>query len=198
LKKILVSQRLDEVAGRGEYRDSTDTRLGQFLWSAGYVPIPLYSSIDELEVYISEQNADGIVLSGGNDIGQAPNRDRLETFLLKHSISKQIPLIGICRGMQMINHVCNGSLISVSGHVREYHTLEGVPPFKGRTVNSYHGYGIVESSLGNNLKPSGFSCDKVIEAFHHTTNPWLGIMWHPERENQFSQEDIHLFQAFFQ
>ena len=63
----------------------------------------------------------GVVLSGGSDIGKNKIRDESEKFLIKFAIKNRIPLIGICRGMQLIGNFFNSKLIKVKKS-REYKT----------------------------------------------------------------------------
>ena len=64
------------------------------------------------------------ILTGGGDIDEQPNRNKVEKELIKLSIKKDIPLLGICRGMQMINLHCGGNVSTVNNHVRVTHKIK--------------------------------------------------------------------------
>ena len=102
-------------------------------------------------------------------------------------------VLGICRGMQMLNCYQGGSLRPVLSHVATRHDIYG--PLVGAThrkVNSFHGLGLLEADLGDRLEAVAWTKDGVIEAMRHRENPWLGIMWHPERDFQPAEEDLEL------
>lgn len=194
-RRVAVSQRCDAVAGRDEVRDALDVRLTALLWELGFLPVPLSSAIGDHGEYLEALMLDAVVLSGGNDIGQTPGRDRLETALLVHAIARRLPVVGICRGMQMINHHQGGDIRSVSGHAAVRHWISGplVEP-TGRDVNSYHDQGMLDADLGDELEAVAWSEDGLVEALCHHEWPWLGIMWHPERDPQVAEADQRLFQ----
>jgi putative glutamine amidotransferase len=119
-------------------------------------------------------------------------RDRLEEGALVHAEKHGLPLLGVCRGLQMINHHQGGRLRKVAGHVAVRHLVKGPLAPEGREVNSYHGLGLLPEDLGRDLEPLAWSDDGVIEAFRHQRLPWLGVMWHPEREEQLCPNDQSL------
>ena len=198
-KRILITQRVERVEKINEIRESIDIRLIKLCLSIDLIPITVSNFIIDkyqLEEYLNNFDFDGIILSGGNNIGSFKERDNFESQLLSLSKINKIPVIGICRGLQMINHFQKGSLISIDGHCKTRHYIEG-ENFSPREVNSFHNYGIFKQNLGENLKPIAFADDGSIECIRHKFEPWLAIMWHPERENIFNIKDLEMFSSHF-
>jgi len=205
MKVVAVSQRVDVFADRDESRDALDQRLITFLLAAGCLPIPVPNRLsrqnpdgelihDALHDWLKTVSPQAIVLSGGNDIGQSSARDLTERRLLDHARAHSLPVLGICRGMQMIAHWSGGELKPVTGHVRTRHKLSGQIVAE---VNSYHSFALAGCPEG--FEVLACSEDGEIEAIRHLILPWEGWMWHPEREGVFASQDanrlIRLFGA---
>lgn len=193
MKVVAVSQRVDSFSERNETRDALDQRLIDWLTRCGYVPVPVPNGLgDSIRGWLMTLRPSALVLSGGNDIGQYPERDETELALLSYAKELTLPVLGICRGMHMMAHWAGATLHQVSGHVRTRHQLSGQISTE---VNSYHNYSLTD-------RPSDFdviarSEDSEIEAISHRSLPWEGWMWHPERETEFSQHDIQRMKDLF-
>ena len=203
MKLVFLSQRVDFVSDRNETRDAIDQKLMQFVLEAGYLPLQVPNSLlkfsdngecnfSELEMFVTSIIPCAIILSGGNDLGQSIQRDLTEGFLLNFAKDNKIPALGICRGMQMMAHWAGAHIHPVTGHVRTRHFLNGQIL---QEVNSYHTFSIAECP--HEFDILAYSEDGQIEAFRHKSLPWEGWMWHPEREQKFSQEDIHRVRSLF-
>lgn len=123
--RIAGSQRRDDVAGRDEVRDALDERLAGLLWELGFLPLSLASGVAEPAGYLAALAPDGVLLSGGNDIGTTPARDALEWAALEYAAAHGLPVLGLCRGMQMLNYFQGGALRPVSGHTAVRHRVTG-------------------------------------------------------------------------
>ena len=92
----------------------------------------------------------------------------------------------------MMNIYQRGSLEPSEGHVSTRHYITGEFCPQGREVNSYHNFLISKETLGQSLEILAIAEDGCVEAFRHISLPWLAIMWHPERENPISKEDLEV------
>ncbi len=192
---VAVSQRIDNVEARFEMRDALDQRLVNWLSQSNSIAVPVPNTLLDAKLVVDWLEAvspQAVVLSGGNDIGEYLSRDLTETELLKYAKERQIPLLGICRGMQMLGNWFGTTLVPVNAHIATRHQLSG--EITG-TVNSFHGFALREC-------PKEFSIlarseDGVIEAIRHNSLPWEGWMWHPEREGNFELRDIQRLKALF-
>jgi putative glutamine amidotransferase len=205
VKVVAVSQRVDVWADRGERRDALDQRLCLWLVTAGCVPVPVPNSLMVagdagelwLQRWLEAVKPDAVLLSGGNDIGGAPERDNTERSLLAYAKDQALPVLGICRGMQMMGVWAGASLVPVERHAGTQHQLQVVegPDEWPSTVNSFHNFALSDCPPG--FAVSARAGDGTIEAMCHAHLPWEGWMWHPERERDFSLTDIDRLRALF-
>lgn len=104
MKAVAVTQRVAVEPQHGMRRDCLDQVWVTFLLGCGLTPIPIPNSVDAALAIC--ENVNGIVLTGGNDLaaygGDAPERDETETAILDLAERRDIPVLGVCRGMQMI------------------------------------------------------------------------------------------------
>ncbi|MDQ3759420.1 MAG: gamma-glutamyl-gamma-aminobutyrate hydrolase family protein [Actinomycetota bacterium] len=156
---------------------------------------------------------DGLVLSGGADLdpssyGAEPHettkgfkaeRDRFELALARRAIERDIPVLGICRGMQLLNVACGGTLeqnladsnvhIATPGRFSDHPVRLEAGSLAARAmgeelvdVRSHHHQGI--DRLGDGLVVSGWAePGDVIEAIEMPEKTFvLGVIWHPEEQ----------------
>ena len=151
----------------------------------------------------------GLVLPGGGDIAphlfRAPDLgsrnieeelDRIQLSLLAFFVKKKKPVLGICKGLQLINVFFGGGILqdlpAPSLEIHAYETADkrhrtraaaGTFPalLYGRTpfTNSAHHQGC--GALGEGLLVAQYAPDFVVEALYHRSLPLLAVQWHPER-----------------
>ena len=126
-----------------------------------------------------------------------PERDELEFNLLEEAIRKEIPILGICRGAQMINVYLGGTLYhDIRGFKFETPYIRSVLPKKRVIIesesklaaimqttdcyiNSLHKQAV--DKLGNNLSVAAKDLNGIVQAVEHVSHPFLiGVQWHPE------------------
>lgn len=197
MQKVLITQRSVYLDKINETRDALDQRLCQFISQCGFTPVPVPNSLHSgglLRNWLDNMLPFSVVLSGGEDYGINSKRDSLEFELLDYAEQKKIPVIGICRGMQILAYYSGqNNLKKIKDHSNTRHRVNG---FISKNVNSYHKYSLVNQPAFYNVWAE--SEDGQIEAIKHNARPWLGIMWHPEREKCFPKTDLELFKMILQ
>jgi gamma-glutamyl-gamma-aminobutyrate hydrolase PuuD len=190
---IGITQRVVENVSYPEIRDALAQDWYRFAESCGFVPVPLPNHKALIFDVLQSVPFKGIILSGGNDIGSYLMRDEAESFLLQHAIDRAVPVIGICRGMQMMQEFSGGFLARVPRHVGVRHDLvcESVP----RGVNSFHEFSVQKPAAG--FHAIAYADDGTVEAMRHESRKWLGMMWHPEREDHIHPQDQQFFKEMF-
>ncbi|MEQ1568980.1 MAG: type 1 glutamine amidotransferase [Myxococcota bacterium] len=197
MRRILCTQRVDSVPGRAERRDALDQAWSTFLLRCGLLPIPVPNVPEAAEALMDQVPFDGVLLTGGNDLasygGDAPERDQVERSLLKRALDERRPVLGVCRGMQLLLDAFDTPLVEVPGHVspRQEIEVDGAPAM----VNSYHRWGCRE--VGGGLQVWARASDGVVKAVRHPERRLVGIMWHPERMDPLREEDVALFREQF-
>jgi len=189
---VLITQRVVYVADIGETRDSIDHRLVEWVIKIGALPLLMPNNLGNLlDGWLDDLQPSAIILSGGNDIGESPERDRTEFSIMEYAKKNRIPMLGICRGAQMMAYDNGIDVIPVNKHVHTNHSLIGSEVTGGllpKIVNSFHNFGIFKCP--KDYKVLATSLDEVIEAFQHNFLPWEAWMWHPERQKPFGKIEL--------
>jgi putative glutamine amidotransferase len=193
------------------------------------VVLPSEGSPEELTYLVSQ--CDGILLTGGMDIEPSlfgeekwndtvettPDRDRSEALILNLAQQRALPILGICRGIQMLNVYFGGNLYqdiptqapsqvthsmgaALGKTCHSCHLTPGTPLQRllGRDeipVNSFHHQAVREVAPG--FEVMGRCEDGIIEAMYDPTHPFCwAVQWHPERIWEAEDSSAAIFQAF--
>jgi putative glutamine amidotransferase len=198
--------------------------------NAGLEPVTLNKPGESLE------DCAGLVLTGGVDVDPAlfneerhprtqepnPVRDAVEFGLVREALARDLPVLAICRGLQVVNVALGGSLLQ---HIEDWShvPLKDAPGYDERTsarhhvllsgalrdifdaermeVNSRHHQAVTPERLAPGLEILAMSDDGYVEGFVDPSRRWLiGVQWHPEREDAFipgfDAQSRKLFAAF--
>lgn len=195
---------------------STSRNLSQFTLYQNYAEIiqqsggiPIIPATGDREALRQlSKEASGLLLPGGGDIDPAyfhqsdesdgteydTWRDETELFLCRLFAAEKKPILGICRGFQLINVAFGGTLYQDIqknlNHSHPNNTMHPVKAVRGSwwynrygesfLVNSFHHQAI--ASPGKDLIPTAYDpVTGIVEAFEHKTLPVTGVQWHPER-----------------
>ncbi len=202
MKRIGLTQRVDIITDYGERRDALDQKWYLLLLEMNMMPVPLPNLSPSLvPVMLEELQLEGIIFTGGNSLchldeiakDRAPERDAFELALIAHSEHLSLPIFGVCRGMQIINHYFGGKLVRIKDHVAKKHELISENPSieLPKVVNSYHSWTIPNDGLANPLEVVGKDSDENVEAYIHRAKKIAGITWHPEREDELNILDLN-------
>ena len=146
-----------------------------------------------------------------------PLKDKIELRLVRHALRNKLPILGICRGSQLLNVVCGGTLYgdvpkekkSALQHIDLHHydshrhpisIVDGSPLHKwyGRDtlqVNSYHHQGVRD--LAPRFKPMAYAEDGLIEGFYDPRAAFVvGLQFHPERMLEEKAANRKIWNAF--
>ncbi len=203
--KIGISLRVIKAENYLEKRDGLSQDWPKFFKKLNSIPIFIPNTLDNVESYLDNIGINGIILSGGDNIGDDPERDITETKLIQYGIDNDLPIFGVCRGMQMINHFFNGTIKTNASkdHVNNHHKIKILNNIFSKnlnseiiTANSFHNNIINDENLGEGLKVFAKTfLDNSIEGIFHNKHKILGVMWHPERDQNKNDELIlkHIF-----
>ncbi len=209
-KPIILISAVREESGKF----TVHSAYSEMVWQSGGIPLLATfqnaQSAQNVQEYLSFAN--GILLSGGGDvhpkrygaqieypaeIALEEARDDFEFALLEGAFALQIPVLGVCRGIQVMAVAKGGSLYQkVKGHtggmmhpVQWQKKTADAPSF----VNSYHSQSV--KTLPDGAEVFAKSIDNGIEGIVFSSHPFaVGVQWHPERQK--TKWDQKLFSDF--
>ena len=202
------------------------------VWRAGGRPVLLTahegSDLGEADEEALLRGLDGLLLAGGGDVdpflydtephetlyGQDRDRDLLEMAILREAVASRVPVLAICRGIQLANVALGGTLHQ---HVPDLGTdLHGSPRGEGYTPHEVEiaagsrlaeicgaGAHVVQSShhqaidiLGDGFTITAETEDGIVEGIERADSWFVGVQWHPEVAATGEPEQQALFDAF--
>lgn len=199
-------------------------RYTDWLTQSGVLPIILPPIGDTSTIREYARRFDGFIFTGGGDIDPAyygeetqkvcgeihRPRDKFETALMREAVFCDKPILGICRGMQVLNVTLGGSLyqdITASGFPCHAHTKIGTPRHKVNiwgdwqsifdsefiVTNSYHHQSVAKA--GDGLRVFARSPDGLAEGIYHPGLRFCaGVQWHPELDpDEYSEKLLQRF-----
>lgn len=204
-RRLGVTMRISEDQGHGELRDALAQDWAAFIGVAlpewQWLPIPNLG--EAAAEYAQAWELDGLIFSGGDDIGRHPARDSTEAALFGWARKHDLPLLGVCRGLQSIQVSLGGVLAPCDQHVGRRHAVRflpltelGVAPCV-EEVNSFHRFGIPCGALADGLRAFAVTDDGWVEAAMSAHGRVAGIMWHPEREQPARPRDVGIVRRLF-
>lgn len=214
-----------EISGATGLRTSgfgSGDRYSLALVRSGAIPVvvpPILDLVDEIPDLVAR--CDAIVLHGGGDIdpalygataesehlyGMNGAHDAVESAVVRAALDAGTPMLAICRGLQMLNVVCGGTLIQhldAPAHRERTHPVELDPTSRvslaigsTRAENCFSFHHQAVDRLGRDLVVTGRSDDGVVEALEWTGPEWIvAVQWHPEDTAEFDPQQQALFDA---
>lgn len=197
--RVVAAERYQEV--RDALAHDWHTFLGAQMPECAWLPIPNVGRrvVDLVRAW----NLTGLILTGGNDVGTAPARDDTESALIAHALDEDMPLFGVCRGLQLLQRYFGGGLerCPAADHVSAMHQVKVVDRSlvndAALTVNSFHEWSFRAENLAEPLRAFAVASDDWVEGAVAPAHRIMGVMWHPERGRPSHAETVTLMRRFF-
>ena len=209
--KIGLSMRVIEERSYTERRDALAQDWCALCDGLNVALVAIPNTLKNPGCYVESLEIDGLILTGGNNLGDAPERDETEKALLAWAVEKKLPVFGVCRGLQMINHFFGGKVsseIATAASLQDHHVAtshgvrvldDGWASIVGSDVmvNSFHDQGVLVADLSPDLIATAVTHDgQLVEALAHEYLPIVAIQWHPERSGPSQDLDRQLLTHF--
>jgi putative glutamine amidotransferase len=207
----LIGVSVGHIEVNGRTIDGTQREYGDRIGEAGGIPVELPARPGSPARELLSR-LDGLLFTGGGDVSPArygatpvsqvggvdDDRDRSEVALVVEALAMGLPVLAVCRGVQILNVAQGGTLVQhlpditpqphlVVDHKREvvHHVRLEPDSVLGRIVdttslgvNSLHHQAV--DRVGAGLRPVGWAEDGIIEALEHESGRVIGVQWHPE------------------
>jgi putative glutamine amidotransferase len=188
--RIGLSTRISKAEGYDELRDSLAQDWILFMrenlpgieWQM--LPNEGASIVERIRTW----GINGLMLTGGNNIGEYPQKDETDNALFSFALNHDLPVLGICRGLQVMANFFGVPLDKCTdgSHRAQRHPVQ-VLKSPGETierfeVNSYHTFVIRGEMMKDPLETWALGDDGTVEALAVKGKPAFALMWHPERE----------------
>lgn len=204
MTRVMVTMRSIRDPATDELRDSLSHDWVTYLDdNLDVTAVPIANDLSDPVETLEELSPDALLLTNGEDLGAFRSRDRTERALIDAATDAGLPVLGVCRGHQVLNDYYGGDVVTIDTH-RETTGETGQEPIAlhGGTehavevrdgpiatylpdridVNSYHDDGVLADSVAPALETFAVTEDgEVVEGLYHPDRPVLSIQWHPER-----------------
>jgi len=204
---LIVGREVTAGNGIRTHGYATGALYADAITRAGGIPVvlpPITDLVSRLPDLIGR--VDAVVLHGGGDIeperygqsreaeslyGMNPRHDEVELAVAREAIDLDVPMLAICRGLQIVNVAQGGTLhqdLGTPDHTRRFHpvnlepgsrTARAMSSTTARACHSYHHQAI--DTVGEGLRVTARADDGVIEGVERDASRWLvAVQWHPE------------------
>lgn len=229
----IIGITVSKLLKKHRFYNQSPSAYSEAIIRAGGLPILIPVEFPVSNIANLFDKLDGLLLSGGGDVnstfyngephaaieGVCEERDQLEIELLKHAIQANKPVLGICRGTQLINVALGGTLYTHIPDQFKTEIIHNTPEENGRdclvheieldptsklgkitgqnriSVNSFHHQAI--RTVAPDLRVTARATDGLIEAVELAGDPFgvIGVQWHPECLLDL-QSHLQIFKAF--
>jgi len=191
-----------------EQRDALSHDWLYLLQNLGATTVLVPNSLSDPCLYVESLGISRLLLSGGDSLGGFSNaaeqstRDSTEFKLLEWALSQNVPVLGVCRGLHVINAFFGGAItrdlsrcIPGEAHRACSHRVKFVAgdlAGSEASVNSFHDQGVLQDQLSSDLMIVAKTDCGVVEALRHPTCRIEAVQWHPERSRPIQALDRQL------
>lgn len=189
-----------ERAAHGELREALARDWLAWCARQRLRPLLVPAGLEDPLEWLRALSPAGLIFTGGNDLGPGAGglappgvsvdeaRDQLERALLGHALASGLPVLGVCRGLQLIAawhgaplRAVEPARAHVGGHAVALRGALASAVGPTAQVNSFHDQGVPLSTLPPTLEPLAESADGLCEALRARGAPVWAVQWHPER-----------------
>jgi putative glutamine amidotransferase len=216
--RVALTMRVVETADYAEPRDAISHDWIDWLTARGHHPVPVPNRLPAPESVLDALGVEALVLTGGNDMvaspagadSVSPDRTRTENALLNAAVARRMPVLGVCRGLHLINMHYGGRVepeigARSVGHVASTHpvrlngALGGAIGATSLNTNSFHNQAVLDDGVGDGLRIFAMSePDRVVEGLCHDSLPVFAVQWHPERPGPNREFDDAMIPRFLE
>ena len=219
-----VSLRVITSNDRRGHRDAINHNWHKLFNQYNIVPIFIPNQPNLVASLLKDIPVSAMLLIGGNNVGPideyersihiddvSTERDATEYAIIDYALRHHKPILGVCRGMQILNTYFDGHIVrdlndvklDSRSHVGLTHDLDIVDPkfqsyfgVNSAHTNSFHFNAVTESTLAKELLPFAMARDGIVEGVYHPNYPMTGIQWHPERPDSAEKIDRMLIETW--